>query len=106
MNLTPPSTAVAVISLILAALAIIGKFVAIPFISEHALLGRHHRLCRAGGRQPVQRRLACAASGRRKLSGGPRDPPNLWTILLSQAWPGTPASRQAQSAQSPRPEPH
>lgn len=36
MNLTPPSTAVAVISLILAALAIIGKFVAIPFISEHA----------------------------------------------------------------------
>jgi heme/copper-type cytochrome/quinol oxidase subunit 1 len=36
MNLTPPSTAVFVISLILAALAIIGKFVAIPFISEHA----------------------------------------------------------------------
>jgi hypothetical protein len=36
MNLTPPSTAVAVISFILAALAIIGKFVAIPFISEHA----------------------------------------------------------------------
>jgi uncharacterized protein (DUF983 family) len=36
MNLTPPSTAVFVISVILAALAIIGKFVAIPFISEHA----------------------------------------------------------------------
>ena len=36
MNLSPPTTAVFVISLILAALAIIGKFVAIPFISEHA----------------------------------------------------------------------
>ncbi len=35
MNLSPPSTAVFVISLILAALAIIGKFVAIPFITEH-----------------------------------------------------------------------
>ena len=35
MNLSPPTTAVFVISLILAALAIIGKFVPIPFISEH-----------------------------------------------------------------------
>jgi hypothetical protein len=35
MNLSPPSTAVFVISLILAALAIIGKFAAIPFITEH-----------------------------------------------------------------------
>ena len=35
MNLSPPTTAVFVISLILAALAIIGKFVAIPFISDH-----------------------------------------------------------------------
>jgi hypothetical protein len=36
MNLSAPTTAVFVISLILAALAIIGKFVPIPFISEHA----------------------------------------------------------------------
>jgi hypothetical protein len=35
MNLSPPTTAVFVISLILAALAIIGKFVPIPFISDH-----------------------------------------------------------------------
>lgn len=35
MNLSPPTTAVFLISLILAALAIIGKFVAIPFISDH-----------------------------------------------------------------------
>ena len=35
MNLTPPSTAVFFISVILAVLAIIGKFVAIPFISDH-----------------------------------------------------------------------
>jgi hypothetical protein len=35
MNLSPPTTVVFVISLILAALAIIGKFVAIPFFSQH-----------------------------------------------------------------------
>jgi len=35
MNLSPPTTAVFVISLILALLAIVGKFVAIPFITEH-----------------------------------------------------------------------
>jgi hypothetical protein len=35
MNLTPPSTAVFLISVILAVLAIIGKFAAIPFISDH-----------------------------------------------------------------------
>jgi hypothetical protein len=35
MNLSPPTTAVFVISLILAALAIIGKFVPITSISEH-----------------------------------------------------------------------
>jgi hypothetical protein len=35
MNLSPPTTAVFVISLILALLAIVGKFVAIPFISDH-----------------------------------------------------------------------
>ena len=35
MNLTPPSTAVFVVSLILAALAVIGKFVQIPFITEN-----------------------------------------------------------------------
>jgi hypothetical protein len=34
MNLTPPTTMVFIISLILAALAVIGKFVAIPFITE------------------------------------------------------------------------
>jgi hypothetical protein len=34
MNLTPPTTAVFVISLILALLAVIGHFVAIPFMSE------------------------------------------------------------------------
>ena len=35
MNLSPPTTAVFVISLILAALAIIGKFVPIPFITDY-----------------------------------------------------------------------
>jgi hypothetical protein len=35
MNLSPPTTVVFVISLILAALAIIGKFVMIPVITEH-----------------------------------------------------------------------
>jgi hypothetical protein len=35
MNLSPPTTAVFVISLILALLAIVGKFGAIPFITEH-----------------------------------------------------------------------
>jgi hypothetical protein len=35
MNLSPPTTAVFVISLILALLAIVGKFVAIPFITDH-----------------------------------------------------------------------
>jgi hypothetical protein len=34
MHLTPPTTAVFIVSLILAALAIIGKFVAIPFITD------------------------------------------------------------------------
>jgi hypothetical protein len=34
MNLSPPTTAVFVISLILAVLAVIGKFVSIPFITE------------------------------------------------------------------------
>ena len=36
MNLSPPTTAVFVISLILAVLAIIGTFVAIPLISANA----------------------------------------------------------------------
>jgi len=36
MNLSPPTTAVFVISLILAVLAIIGTFVTIPLISAHA----------------------------------------------------------------------
>jgi hypothetical protein len=36
MNLTPPSTAVFVITLILAALAIISVFAAIPFVSANA----------------------------------------------------------------------
>lgn len=35
MNLTPPSTAVFVISLVLAALAIISKFAPIPFITDN-----------------------------------------------------------------------
>jgi hypothetical protein len=35
MNLSPPTTAVFVISLILAVLAVIGNFVAIPLITEH-----------------------------------------------------------------------
>jgi hypothetical protein len=35
MNLSPPTTAVFVISLILAVLAVIGKFAAIPFITDH-----------------------------------------------------------------------
>jgi len=36
MNLSPPTTAVFVISLILAVLAVIGTFVAIPAISANA----------------------------------------------------------------------
>ncbi len=35
MNLSPPTTMVFVISLILALLALVGKFVAIPFISDN-----------------------------------------------------------------------
>jgi hypothetical protein len=35
MSLSPPTTAVFVISLLLAVLAIIGKFVPIPFITDH-----------------------------------------------------------------------
>ena len=35
MSLTPPTTAVFVISLILAALAVIGKFVVIPVFTDH-----------------------------------------------------------------------
>jgi hypothetical protein len=35
MNLSPPTTAVFVISLILAVLAVIGKFAAIPLITDH-----------------------------------------------------------------------
>jgi hypothetical protein len=35
MSLSPPTTVVFVISIILAALAIIGQYMAIPFISEH-----------------------------------------------------------------------
>lgn len=35
MNLTPPTTAVFLISVILAALAIIGHFVPIPFVTEN-----------------------------------------------------------------------
>ena len=35
MNLTPPTTIVFIISLILAALAVIGKFAAIPFITDN-----------------------------------------------------------------------
>jgi hypothetical protein len=36
MNLSPPTTAVFVISLILAVLAIIGQFAHIPVITDHA----------------------------------------------------------------------
>jgi hypothetical protein len=35
MNLSPPTTVVFIVSLILAALAIIGKFAAIPFITDN-----------------------------------------------------------------------
>jgi hypothetical protein len=35
MNLSPPTTVIFIVSVILAALAIIGKFAAIPFITEH-----------------------------------------------------------------------
>jgi len=35
MSLSPPTTIVFVISIILALLAIIGNYVAIPFITEH-----------------------------------------------------------------------
>jgi hypothetical protein len=36
MNLSPPTTAVFIISAVLAVLAIIGTFVALPFISANA----------------------------------------------------------------------
>jgi hypothetical protein len=36
MNLSPPTTAVFIVSVVLAVLAIIGTFVAIPFISGNA----------------------------------------------------------------------
>ena len=36
MNLSPPTTAVFIVSVVLAVLAIIGTFVAIPFISANA----------------------------------------------------------------------
>jgi hypothetical protein len=36
MNLSPPTTAVFIISAILAVLAIIGTFAPLPFISDHA----------------------------------------------------------------------
>jgi hypothetical protein len=36
MNLSPPTTAVFIISLILAVLAVIGTFVAIPLVSANA----------------------------------------------------------------------
>jgi hypothetical protein len=36
MNLSPPTTAVFIISLILAALAVIGKFVPIPFVTDYS----------------------------------------------------------------------
>jgi len=35
MNLSPPSTVVFIVSLILAALAVIGKFASLPFITDH-----------------------------------------------------------------------
>ena len=35
MNLSPPSAVVFIVSLILAALAVIGKFAAIPFFSDN-----------------------------------------------------------------------
>jgi hypothetical protein len=35
MSLSPPTTVVFVVSIILAALAIIGKFMPIPFITDH-----------------------------------------------------------------------
>ena len=35
MNLSPPTTVVFIVSLILAALAVIGKFAEFPFITEH-----------------------------------------------------------------------
>jgi hypothetical protein len=35
MNLSPPTTAVFIVSLILAALAVIGKFAPIPFITDN-----------------------------------------------------------------------
>jgi hypothetical protein len=38
MNLTPPSAMVFIVSLILWALAVIGKFAAIPFVTENGFL--------------------------------------------------------------------
>jgi hypothetical protein len=50
MNLSPPTTVVFIVSLILAALAVIGKFAPIPFITDHGFWVSHRRLCGAGGR--------------------------------------------------------
>ena len=58
MNLTPPTTAVV---RDIADFGGVGRHWQIRGNSLHQrtrLLGRHHRLCRAGGRQSVQRRLA------------------------------------------------
>ena len=57
MNLSPPTTAVFVISLILAVLAIIGTFVANSVDQRQRLLGGHHRLCDLGRRERLPRRL-------------------------------------------------
>ena len=67
MNLSPPTTAVFAISLILAVLAVIGTFVAIPVDQRQCLLGGDHRLYHPGRGQRLPGRVAF-----RRCSGRPR----------------------------------
>ena len=67
MNLSPPTTAVFIISLILAVLAIIGTFVAIPLISVSAIINRS-RGRPAAAEPPVTR---SRRPGRETTAGAP-----------------------------------
>ena len=64
MNLSPPSTMVFIVSVILWRFGRDWQIRANSVHHRARFLGRHRRLCGAGGRQSVQRRLAFAASGR------------------------------------------
>ena len=113
MNLSPPTTIVFIVSVILALLAVIGKFAAIPFITEHgfwvAILA-----------YVVLAAICSEASSLRAGSGGSERHPDACRALLPE-FPlslnqlvrapnrftlgrGTPAARRGRSKQSPHPE--